>query len=83
MSIKEFSQKNSVALFYTTVVLLIVVLILGFNCFGKGNMRMSPSNFNGNQQGMMQDGSGYQKKTNNSSQNNNVGQIPDQVQQTQ
>lgn len=55
MSIKEFSQKNSVILFYTTIILIIAVIVLCFTPGIKGSKRMGPGNFQGNNQpGMMQ-----------------------------
>jgi len=73
MSIKEFSQKNSIALFYATIVLVIAVIVLGSMSFGhkgfsKGNFQRR------NQQGMMQN-----SKTNIPDQNTQV-QAPDQTQ---
>jgi regulatory protein YycI of two-component signal transduction system YycFG len=70
MLVREFSQKNSVALFYATIVLIILVVVLGFISFGhKGSREFNPGNLQGrNQQGMMQD--------------NNVS-VPDQNVQSQ
>jgi hypothetical protein len=54
MSIKEFSEKNSVVLFYTTAILIVAVVILVSMSFGhKGLGRRGPSNFQGNNQPKM------------------------------
>lgn len=83
MSIKEFSQKNGVVLFYSTIVLLIITVILSFNCFcGKGDRKMGPNNFDRNQSGMMQNKNSQKDQTNIPSQNNQE-QIPDQNQEVQ
>ena len=55
MSVKDFSQRNSMGLFYTTIVLLIVIVIMGFSMFcKKGPNGNRPDNFQGNPQGMTQ-----------------------------
>jgi len=59
MSIKEFSQKNGEALFYVSIVLLIISIALGISlCCNNGKSGKSgPGNFNGqirDNGGMMQ-----------------------------
>lgn len=84
MSIKEFSQKNGVVFFYSTIILLILAVILGFNCFGsKGGKNMGPGNFDRNQKGTMQQNDNSQNDQTNAPVQNNQEQTSDQNQQVQ
>ncbi|MEI8339200.1 MAG: hypothetical protein WCF94_00875 [bacterium] len=62
MSIKEFAHENSTALFYTTIALIVTVIVLGVVAFTeRGSRNFFQRNFqNGNRQGMMQ-GKGFQR----------------------
>jgi len=53
MSIKEFSQKNSEIFFYSTIVLVIVCIVLGFSVCGNRGPKNIGDRTRG--QGMMQD----------------------------
>lgn len=56
MKIKEFANKNSLALFYTTLSLLLVVIILFFSLAyegGKCRIRMNKEDFRNKENRMM------------------------------
>jgi len=76
MLVKEFSQKYSVTLFYTTIVLIILVISLGFSSFShRGFSRMNSGDFQRNSQQRM-----IQKDDTNVSDQNVKNQVPDQTQ---
>jgi hypothetical protein len=63
MTIKEFSQENSTTLFYTTIALIVAVIILGVVAFAERgqNRNFSQRNLqNGERQEMMR-GKGFQR----------------------
>lgn len=65
MSVKDFAQKNGVALFYSTIILLVLVIVLGVYVLmggskgGPGSGGMPPEGFGGDQtQGEASDATG-------------------------
>jgi hypothetical protein len=74
MSVKDFSQKHSIALFYATIILFITTAIFGFMTFshmghrGGFGQRNYPSGAMKNNNVLMQDAQ---------------GQVPDQTDQAQ
>jgi len=84
MSIKEFSQKNSIVLFYTTIVLIILLIIMGFCSFGrKGGP--GREGFNNNPKRMMQNDRMQNTPGNNTPDNidstETNGELPETVSQ--